>query len=80
MVRPSELESPTPAMSRRYSNQLSYGRTFQNILTGIMFDSVLNAEDINHAMWWLQAENQCFATVCRLYGLSVVFLGISCCG
>lgn len=26
MVRPSELESPTPAMSRRYSNQLSYGR------------------------------------------------------
>ncbi len=27
MVRPSELESPTPAMSRRYSNQLSYGRT-----------------------------------------------------
>ena len=26
MVRPSELESPTSAMSRRRSNQLSYGR------------------------------------------------------
>jgi hypothetical protein len=27
MVRPSELESPTPTMSRWCSNQLSYGRT-----------------------------------------------------
>jgi hypothetical protein len=26
MVRPSELESPTPTMSRWCSNQLSYGR------------------------------------------------------
>jgi hypothetical protein len=26
MVRPSELESPTSAMSRQRSNQLSYGR------------------------------------------------------
>ncbi len=28
LVGPGELESPTPAMSRRYSNQLSYGPKF----------------------------------------------------
>ncbi len=32
MVRPGRLELPTPAMSRRYSNQLSYGRVFQNVV------------------------------------------------
>ncbi len=28
MVRPGRLELPTPAMSRQYSNQLSYGRMY----------------------------------------------------
>ncbi len=32
LVRPSGLEPPTPTMSRWCSNQLSYGRTGDNIL------------------------------------------------
>ena len=31
LVGPGELESPTSAMSRRYSNQLSYGPKFTYI-------------------------------------------------
>ncbi len=41
MVRPGRLELPTPAMSRQYSNQLSYGR-----ITLLSFDNVVSKEKL----------------------------------
>ena len=32
MVRPARFERATPTMSRWYSNQLSYGRSFNSII------------------------------------------------
>ena len=41
MVRPSELESPTSAMSRQRSNQLSYGRIVDKTLP-VQFQTVFD--------------------------------------
>lgn len=60
MVRPGRLELPTPAMSRRYSNQLSYGRTvLESGMNSSEFICVTQALertflhiDVCLAIWW----------------------------